>query len=112
MTFDAKKIIARLVEAGEEWADKEAAASLLEETKSSILAHLTNIQVQQGAESFAKAEALAKATDSYKDHIAKMVEARREANRARVRWISGQAHVELMRSEEASKRAGLKAIGM
>ena len=40
--FDPEKIFHQLAEAGEEWADKQAAAELLEETKKTLLAELMN----------------------------------------------------------------------
>lgn len=111
MDINAEAILKRLIEAGEAWADAEAAASLLEETKSNVLAQLTSIQLAQGADSYAKAESAAKGTEAYKNHIVKMCEARQTANKAMVRWKSGNVYAELLRSQEASKRAGLKAIG-
>lgn len=109
MVFDPNTLTTRLVKAGEEWADKDAAATLLEETKSTVLSQLIQIQLgQNDSLSMAKAEVLAKSTQAFREHLAKMVEARKEANKARVRWISGQAHVDLIRSMEASRRAEMK----
>lgn len=92
----------RLVQAGEDWADKDAAATLLEETKKSVLAE---IKAKAGAKSDAAAETIALCDKGYKEHIKSMVEARRVANRAKVRYDSAKTLAELRRSEEATRRA-------
>lgn len=94
----------RLIEAGENWADLDAAASALEETAKSVLGKLVLEHMQSGMPA-GKAEHAARASEEYQEHVASMVEARRKANRARVRWIVGQSHVELMRSMESTRRA-------
>jgi hypothetical protein len=47
--FAPESIYKQLVQAGEEWADKEAAASILEETKKTLLAELMSQQNQRRA---------------------------------------------------------------
>ena len=99
--LDAGRIYTSLIETGEDWADKDAAASILEETKSSILARLMNT----GEGSVAAREMFAKASDDYQEHLASMVEARRIANRAKVKYDSGKVLAEMRRSEESTRRS-------
>lgn len=100
----ARHATERLIEVGEQWADMDAAASALEETAKSVLGKLVLENASDGMP-IGKAEHAARATTEYREHVDKMVEARRKANRARVRWIVGQSHVELMRSLESTRRA-------
>lgn len=99
---DPRTLTDRLIEAGEAWADLNAAADLLEETKGALLAKLAAERFDMPAW---KAEAEAKAHPDYVAHVEKMVKARQAANRARVRYDSGKAYVELARSAESTRRA-------
>lgn len=97
----AQSIVAR----GEIWADCEAAADWLEETKGTLLAKITKEHLDQPAW---KAEALAKGDDRYSEHIKAMVDARRLANLARVRYDGAKAMGEFARSAESTRRAELQ----
>lgn len=68
-------------EAGEDWADKESAAQLLEDTKSSVMAQR---QAALGDLPVNRAEQIVKASQDWYDHIVKIVEARKAANLAKV----------------------------
>lgn len=99
--FDPEAIYKRLVDAGEEWTDKEAAAEILEENKKTILA-----EIMQGfTGSTAERERCALADSAYKLHLKNMVSARREANRARVRYDSCKVLAEMRRTEASTRRA-------
>lgn len=100
--FDPSKIYDQIVTAGETWADAEAAASLLEETRKSVLAKLMN---DSAVASVAAKEMMALASDDYADFVAGMVKARAAANKARVRYDSARILAELRRSQESTKRA-------
>lgn len=102
MSFDADKTYDALIRAGEAWADADAAASLLEETKKSLLA-----QLMQEADSTSNAgkEMLALAHPDYRKHVDGMVSARKAANKARVRYDSAKVLAEMRRSEESTRRA-------
>lgn len=104
--FDAETIYGEIVKAGDEWSDKDAAANLLEETKSSVFAHLFNEQDQKLPVS--AREHLAKDDPAYRLHITKMVEARRVSNRAKVKFDSVKLLADLRRSEMATNRAMLR----
>jgi len=104
--LNAETIYGKVVEAGETWADTDAAATLLEETKSSVLAELFVKQPQDL--SIAVREHNAKADPVYRLHIVNMVNARQAANRAKVRFDGAKLLAELRRSEEATQRAGMR----
>jgi hypothetical protein len=103
--FDPDRIRERLAKVGEEWADADAAANLLEETKNSVLSELMNTA---NASSEAERKRIAQADPAFKLHLANMVNARKEANRARVRYETGKMWAELKRSVESTKRAELQ----
>lgn len=84
--------------AGEEWADKESAAQLLEDCKSAVMAQR---QAELGDIPVNKAEQIVKASPGWREYIENTVEARRLANKAKV-------NLEYMRmcfSEQQSKEA-------
>jgi len=105
MAFNPTEIAERMRLAGEEWSDLDAAANMLEETRKSVLAELVN---QSKGGSIAAKESEALANPAYKLHLTNMVNARREANRARVKYDTARAWVELVRTSEATKRAELR----
>lgn len=101
MPIDAEHIHAALVKTGEEWADLDAAATLLEETKKSVMAKLIN--EAEGSVNAREYKALA--DPEYRRHVEGMVTARKSANKARVRYDSAKTLAELRRSEESTRRA-------
>ena len=104
LRIDPTEIVERLRLRGEDWADKNAAAELLEETRKTFLAEVTAGHLRSG-EGIGKAETLALTSPNYREHLEKMVEARRHANRARVAYDSGRVFAELLRTKAATERA-------
>ena len=51
MSFDINNVTERIVELGEEWADNNAAAEILEETKSTLLAELKTFSAEKATAS-------------------------------------------------------------
>lgn len=96
------EILERLRLAGEEWADADAAANALEETKKPVLSELL---LQADGGTVAEREARANANPAYKLHLTNMVNARKEANRAKVKYETGKIWAELVRTKESTKRA-------
>lgn len=101
--FDPEAIYRRLNDAGDEWVDKNAAAEILEETKKTVLAEL--MCAYEGVTSFAIREKRALAESSFRLHVTNMVSARKEANRARVRYDSVRVLAEMRRTQESTRRA-------
>jgi hypothetical protein len=110
--LSAHQIFQRLCVMGEEWAEQDAAARLYEELENSRLAQLTLEVIAAERCSRVQAEQTAQASDEYQQHIRDMVEARRKANRLKVRWESAKMWVELMRSQNANRRAEMGLGGL
>ena len=101
---DPVALARRLIETGEAWGDAQHAASLLEETKGSLLAKLMKEYAVKDM-AMSKAEMLAKADPRYDQHIKAMVDAQREATKCKVRYDAGRAFIDLARSAESTRRA-------
>ena len=88
--------------AAKSWVELDAAANLLEETKS---ANLSQMMLSNHADSVSKAEMLAKASPAWTEYVSAMVEARRKANKAKVEceWI--RMKFQEQSSAEATARA-------
>ena len=95
----------KLVKSGEDWAEKEAAASLLEESKKAVIAQ---IKVDSAASSDAAKETEALASAEYIEHVEQMVKARKAANVAKVNYEAQKTYVDLKRTAEANKRAEMR----
>jgi len=100
--INPNEVYEKLRLSGEEWAEADYLASLFEETRRSLKSKL---MVGSGETSVAKAEMVAEANDEYREHIKKMVDLRRLAIRAKVKYDSVKAWVEMTRTLEASNRA-------
>lgn len=68
--------------AAEDWVEKDAAARLLEETKTAVLAQ--RIQAE-GDKAYNKAERDVKASRAWHDYLKKMVDAKTASNKAKMR---------------------------
>jgi hypothetical protein len=108
MLQDPARLAHGIVQRGELWADCNAAADLLEETKGTLLAKITKEHLDLPAW---KAEAMAKADPRYEEHIKSMVDARRLANLARVKYDGAKAMGEFARSAESTRRAEMNLAG-
>ena len=87
------------------WVDAEAAASLMEDTKSAVLSQ----QMQAlGDMPVSRAEMQVKASDDWKEFIEKMIEARKQANLFKVQLEYLRMRSAEWTSEEATKRAEMK----
>jgi MarR-like DNA-binding transcriptional regulator SgrR of sgrS sRNA len=98
-------------EAGMEWADRKAAADALSETRKSVLSQRMASYLEQGSAAN-KAEIMAQAEASYMDHLERMVEAERQANRARVRYDILRTRIELLRTNVATEREAMRNSGV
>lgn len=105
--MDINKLIEEIKRRGADWADKEAAASLLEEGKKPRLSQLKS----QFDGSDASRETQALATPEYHEYIRDMVEARKQAHIARINYRAAETWCDLHRTQEASKRIELKSLG-
>jgi hypothetical protein len=94
--------------AGEDWADKEAAAQMLEDSKSAVMAQW---QTELGDLPVNRAEQTVKASNRWRDYISDTVEARRQANIAKVNMEYTRMKAMEYQAKEANQRAELRIIG-
>lgn len=88
-----------------QWVDAEAAASLLEDTKSAVLAHR---MAALGDMPVSKAEMQVKASDEWFAFVDSVVEARKKANLLKVQLEYIRMRSGEWQSAEASKRAEMR----
>lgn len=88
-------------EAAQEWVALESAASLLEDTRSAVLAQRI---AMQGDIPVSRAEHNVKATAEWRDHLGKVNAARTAANKAKIKaeWLKMKAFEAA--SQEATER--------
>lgn len=91
--------------AAKEWVELDAAASLLEETKSAVLSQK---MAACGDVAVNRAELLVKSSPEWSAHLMKMTEARRKANLAKVKLEWLRMRFSEQQSFEATKRAEMK----
>jgi hypothetical protein len=104
MTDWASQAYKNIMDSGEDWAEKEAAASLLEDTKKTILAQI-KVNIGNECKSEAARETIALANKAYIDHVNEMNKAREAANKARVKWEASKTLASLRQTQESLKKA-------
>ena len=87
------------------WCDADAAANLLEETKS---AYLAKLMTARGDMPVSKAEMLTKASDEWLDYITRMVRAREQATLLKAQLAYLQMRFQEWSSENANRRAEMR----
>lgn len=87
------------------WVELDSAASLLEETKSAVLAQRMSAL---GDIPVSRAEMQVKASDEWSEFVTKMVKAREAANLSKVKLEWTRMRFSEQQSEEATKRAEMK----
>jgi len=87
------------------WVDADAAASMLEETKSSVLAQM---MAGQGDMPVSRAEMNVKASNEWREYVKSMVEAREKASLLKVQLEYIRMRFHEWQSHEATKRAEMK----
>ena len=88
-----------------QWVDADAAASILEDTKSAVMAE--RIMALEGM-AYNKAEASVKASPEWRRHVESVVNARRAANRLKVQLEYLRMKFQEWSSENANKRAEMR----
>jgi len=91
--------------AGLDWAEREYAAQLLEETKSAIMAQK---QAMMGDIAVNKAEQIVKGSRDWHDYLLKIVQARKDANLAKIKMDAAKLRFYEMQSREANARTEAK----
>ena len=108
-SYDPNVIFQRMVELGNDWADKNGAADLLEDSAKSVLSELI---IKAPGKSMTEKEHHARASDEYRDFLRAKCEARTAANKARVPYDGAKAKLEVMRTLEATRRDEARLSGM
>lgn len=90
---------------GMDWADKEAAATLLEDSKSAVLAQWC---AEQGDIAVNRAEQIVKGSSRWREYINDMIEARKAANKAKVRLESVKMRAMEWQAKEANQRVEMR----
>ena len=84
-----------------QWVDADAAATLLEDTKSAVLAERMQAHAELPVN---RAEQLVKSSPEWRDHVEKMVNARKASNRLKVQMEYLRMKFSEWQSHEATKR--------
>lgn len=84
-----------------QWVDADAAATLLEDTKSAVLAERMQAHADLAVN---RAEQIVKSSPEWRDHVEKMVNARKQANRLKVQMEYLRMKFSEWQSHEATKR--------
>jgi len=87
------------------WVDADAAANILEETKSAVLARM---MVSQGDIPVSRAEMQVKSSEEWSEFITNMVEARKNAALLKVQLEYIRMQFSEWQSAEATRRAEMK----
>jgi hypothetical protein len=90
-----------------DWVDAEAAASMLEDTKSSVLAEMMMPHLEDGC-AINRAEQQVKASPEWKTHVRSITEARKAANRCKVTLEYLKMRFQEWQSHEANNRLEAK----
>ena len=89
------------------WAEKNAAANLLEETKSAVLSRM---MMRHADQAVSRAEMLVKSSGEWSEFLEKMVEARKEADLAKVKMEYVRMRFSEWQSADANERSERKMV--
>lgn len=105
MSLDPNQLHAKLIQYGDDWADKQSAYDQLEGAKSSVLAKL---MMASNAPSVAAREMEAKASPEYEEYRLAVEKAQAAAIKAKVQYEAIKVWIELKRTEAANQRAEMR----
>jgi len=97
----ASKAYQQIIDAGYDWADKDAAAKFYDDTRKSTLAEVVN---RMDAKSMAERESKARDHGDYKDFLKVLRNARKGANLARVKYDAAKTLASLRQTQESLKK--------
>lgn len=116
-SFDLNATVDSVVNLGERWADANAAAAALEETRKSVVSSIALGYIESGIPDgkgnvkscpVSQAELRAQADGAYNDHLTMMVAARQEADRARVRYDLARMRLDMIRTLMSTARQEMR----
>jgi hypothetical protein len=106
-TFDPSTLSEQYRLRGDDWSDKKAAADILLRANKALRAKIA-LEKFPVAGSAAKAELMAEASEEYTEHGRLTVEAQKQENLAWVRFEQIKVYIDLIRSQESSRRAEMQ----
>lgn len=113
---DSARIATLVGQAGEQWFEADAIASSQEEQRKNYLAKLTLEYLESGMGNrsipVSQAEMRAYADPRYEEYVTAMVDARKRANLARVKYDMGKVYIDMQRSVMATKRTELQNLNL
>ena len=102
----AEEIAIELRKRGNEWAEARAAAEMLEDNSSILLAKKAlEARVADNGIGVSHAQLIARACTTYRDHMKLLGGARERAYRAKIAFDTYQNWIEMKRTEAATSRA-------
>ena len=105
--FDPNVLMKRAEDLGDDWAEKDAAFGMLDDTKNNLEGKLVSPLLDEGIP-VTKAVYYAHAKQEYADYIKNLSEAREARNKASVRYKTYLKWIDLIQTKEANQRAEMK----
>lgn len=106
--FNPDDIYSKVVQAGEDWADKKSAYEALDDNTKSVLSEIATDFMDGAKTSKSEAELRAQSSKAYREHLYEKQKARREWLRAQVVYDSLKMLAELRRSQESTRRQEMR----
>ena len=106
--IDPDEVFHRINNAGQDWVLANAKAKLLEDCEKSELSSLIQDKLKEGAKSNVEAEHQARADARMRAYISQKVEAKQEADQARVRYEAAKTWWEATRTQAATLRQEIR----
>ena len=105
--FDPNVLMKRAEDLGDDWAEKDAAFGMLDDTKKNLEGKLVSPLLDEGIP-VTKAVYYAHAKQEYANYIKNLSEAREARNKASVRYKTYLKWIDLIQTKEANQRAEMK----
>ena len=105
--FDPNVMVKRAEKLGDDWAEKDAAFGMLDDTKKNLEGKLVSPLLDEGMP-VTKAVYYAHAKQEYADYIKNLSEAREAKNKASVKYKTYLKWIDLIQTKEANQRAEMK----
>ena len=105
--FDPNVLMKMAEDLGDDWAEKDAAFGMLDDTKKNLEGKLVSPLLDEGIP-VTKAVYYAHAKREYEDYIKNLSEAREAKNKASVKYKTYLKWIDLIQTKEANQRAEMK----
>ena len=102
--FDPNVLMKRAEKLGDDWAEKDAAFGMLDDTKKNLVGKLMASLLDEGIPT-SKAEHYAHAKKDYEDYIKELGKARLAKNKSSVKYKTYLKWLDMIQTKEANQRA-------